>query len=298
MSSNTSSAIPTCRFGNIVTDGFTDMVYFSELLPQRCPTLYQHLARELTANNICHFLLKDTKDIWCRDYMPIQINENRFVFYKYYPDYLQTKYYLRTITNVRNMEYFINLQQECDVFSLDLVIDGGNVVKCGDKIVMTDKVFEENSDKSHLDILNMLENAFQSEIIMLPWDRDEYLGHSDGIVHYAGDNRILITNYCDFNPTLAKKYLKILEQNFEVYPLTYNVKRIHQCSWAYVNYLQIGGFVFVPQLGITEDEQALQQVATIYPNCKAIGVPAIESVRKGGALNCISWNIASRKTKL
>lgn len=295
MSSNTSSTIHTCRSGNIMTNSFTDRVYFSELLPQRCPILYQHLAQELTVNNICHFLLKNTKDIWCRDYMPIQIDEKRFVCYIYNPDYLQTKYYLRTITDVRNMEYFINLQQECEIFSLDLVIDGGNVVKCGDKIVMTDKVFEENSAKSHLDILNMLENAFLSEIIILPWDNDEYLGHSDGIVHYVGDNRILITNYWDFNPTLAKKYLKILEQHFDVLPLSYNVKRNHQRSWAYVNYLQIGDFVFVPQLGIAEDEQALQQIVTIYPNCKVIGIPAIEAVRKGGALNCISWNIVSRE---
>lgn len=294
MISEMSNSVQFRRFGNIMTDGSTNTVYFSELLLHRCPILYQHLARELTVNNICHFLLKNTKDIWCRDYMPIQIDKKQFVCYKYNPDYLQTKYYRRTITDVRNMEYFISLQQECEIISLDLVIDGGNVVKCGDKIVMTDKVFEENTDKTHLDILNILENAFQSEVIMLPWDRDEYFGHSDGIIHYAGNNRLLITNYQDFNPALAKKYLKILKQHFEVFPLSYNVTRSHQCSWAYINYLQIGHFLFVPQLGISEDEQALQQIATANPDCKVIGITSMEAVRKGGALNCISWNITSR----
>ena len=289
-----SNSVQVRRFGNIMTDGSTNTVYFSELLLQVCPILYQHLAQKLTENGICHFLLKNTKAIWCRDYMPIQIEEKQFVRYKYNPDYLQTKHYLHTITDVRNLEYFISLQQECEIISLDLVIDGGNVVKCGDKIVMTDKVFEENTDKSHLEIMNMLENAFRSEVIMLPWDRDEYFGHSDGIIHYAGNNRLLITNYQDFNPALAKKYLKILEQHFEVFPLSYNVKRNHQRSWAYINYLQIGRFIFVPQLGIAEDKQALKQIAAINPNCKVIGIPSIEAVRKGGALNCISWNIASR----
>jgi len=294
MISEMSSSLQVRRLGNVMTDGFTNTVYFSELLLQVCPILYQHMAQKLTENGICHFLLKNTKDIWCRDYMPIQIEEKQFVCYKYNPDYLQTKHYLHTITDVRNMEYFISLQQECEIISLDLVIDGGNVVKCGDKIVMTDKVFEENTDKSHLDIMTMLENAFRSEVIMLPWDRDEYFGHSDGIIHYAGNNRLLITNYQDFNPALAKKYLKILEQHFEVFPLSYNVKRNHQRSWAYINYLQIGRFIFVPQLGIAEDKQALKQIAAINPNCKVIGIPSIEAVRKGGALNCISWNIASR----
>ena len=72
MISEMSNSVQFRRFGNIMTDGSTNTVYFSELLLQRCPILYQHLARELTVNNICHFLLKNTKDIWCRDYMPIQ----------------------------------------------------------------------------------------------------------------------------------------------------------------------------------------------------------------------------------
>ncbi|MBP5170776.1 MAG: agmatine deiminase family protein, partial [Bacteroidales bacterium] len=73
----------------------------------------------------------------------------------------------------------------------------------------------------------------------------------------------------------------------------YNVKRKHERSWAYINFLQIGNLVLVPQLGIPEDEQALQQIMDAMPRCKVIGVPALETVRKGGALNCISWNVAT-----
>ena len=73
----------------------------------------------------------------------------------------------------------------------------------------------------------------------------------------------------------------------------YNVKRKHERSWAYINFLQIGNLVLVPQLGIPEDEQALQQIMAAMPRCKVIGVPALEAVRKGGALNCISWNVAT-----
>ena len=32
--------------------------------------------------------VKNTSDIWMRDYMPIQIDENTFVTYQYTPDYL------------------------------------------------------------------------------------------------------------------------------------------------------------------------------------------------------------------
>jgi agmatine/peptidylarginine deiminase len=71
----------------------------------------------------------------------------------------------------------------------------------------------------------------------------------------------------------------------------YKVKQKHKRSWAYINYLQVGNLVLVPQLGIPEDEQALERICKVLPNCKVVGIPALEAVRKGGALNCISWNI-------
>ena len=281
------------NYGNHIVDSLTDTVFFSDLLPKRCPTLYKNITRILMNNDIDYRLLNNTKDIWCRDYMPIQTSEKRFVFYKYNPDYLQTKYYQRTITDVNRIENIDCLRQDGKVFDLDLVIDGGNVVRCDDKIVMTEKVFFENKDKSRNEVQRLLEEAFECDIIFLPWDRKESFGHSDGIVHYVGDNRVLMTNYADFDAAKTNQFQKRLEKYVEVIPLMYNVRRKHERSWAYINFLQIGNLVLVPQLGIPEDEQALQQIRDAMPRCKVMGVPALEAVRKGGALNCISWNVAT-----
>ena len=156
---------------------------------------------------------------------------------------------------------------------------------------MTDKVFTENKDKNRKEIIHLLEEAFQCNLVFLPWDHNERFGHSDGIVHYIGNNRVLMTNYADFDPYMARKFMNVLQKHVEVIQLKYNVKRKHQRSWAYINYLQIGNLILVPQLGIPEDEQAIQQIKEVSPQCKVFGVPALEAVRKGGALNCISWNV-------
>lgn len=131
-------------------------------------------------------------------------------------------------------------------------------------------------------------------MLFVPFDRngDEYgLGHSDGIVHYIGNGKILLTNYDDFSTYFFRRYRKALEARFEVTTLKYKSKRIHARSWAYINYLQIGSLVLVPQLGLEEDEQAFEQISKALPECEVIGLPALEAVRRGGALNCISWNI-------
>lgn len=295
----------------MITDDHTNRVYFSSLLPEKCPVLNAHIADALRKRDIPFTYLKGTKDIWCRDYMPIQIQKDRFVFYRYTPDYLQDKTGLTLQTNPEHvfqeesneLPRLLPMSVEEEMrpisishpvfhrFELELVMDGGNVVKCGDKVVMTDKVFVENNDKTPQEVQRQIEEAFQCEVVFLPWDRNEEYGHIDGIIHCLGDNRVLMTNYADFDKGIADKYLRILEKYFDVTTLKYNVKRMHKRSWSYINFLQIGTLVLVPQLGIPEDEQALEQISSALPDCEIVGIPALEAVSRGGALNCISWNI-------
>lgn len=295
----------------MITDNHTNRVYFSSLLPEKCPVLNAHIVDALRKRDIPFTYLKGTKDIWCRDYMPIQIEKNRFVFYRYTPDYLQDKTGLTLQTNPElvfqeeSNELLRLLSMSVDEemrpisishpvfhrFELELVMDGGNVVKCGNKVVMTDKVFVENKDKTPQEVQRQIEEAFQCEVVFLPWDRNEKYGHCDGIIHCLGDNRVLMTNYADFDKGIADEYLRILEKYFEVTILKYNVKRKHMRSWSYINFLQIGTLVLVPQLGIPEDEQALEQISSALPDCEIVGIPALQAVSRGGALNCISWNI-------
>ncbi|MBR3709847.1 MAG: agmatine deiminase family protein [Bacteroidales bacterium] len=231
--------------------------------------------------------------------MPIQAEEDRFVFYNYTPNYL--KDFLRLQTNTKDVCQ-LNRNQLKPVMqnavTIDLVLDGGNVVKCGNTVVMTEKVFVENKDKTHSEIERILKDGFQCDLLFLPWDHKEKYGHSDGIVHYAGDGKVLLTNYDEISPYYYSRFHKALEKRFEVIPLKYESKRQHARSWAYINFLQIGKLVLVPQLGLEEDEQAMEQISKALPDCKVEGIPALEAVMRGGALNCISWNISYHKARL
>lgn len=276
----------------MITDNQTTTVYFSSLLPEKCPVLNKHLVEALDENRIPYAYLSETKDIWCRDFMPIQIEEDRFVFYKYTPNYLEDALHLQT--NLEKVfragkNHLQHLLQKA--VAIDLVLDGGNVVKCGDTIVMTEKVFVENKGKMRSEVERILKDAFQCYMLFLPWDHKEKFGHSDGIIHYAGDGKVLLTNYDEISPYYYSRFRKALEKHFEVILLKYQNKRPHARSWAYINFLQIGKLVLVPKLGLVEDEQALEHISKALPDCNIIGIPALEAVRRGGALNCISWNI-------
>ena len=76
----------------MITDGETDCVYLSDLLPQRHPWVADDLTRLLTGNGVEVRTIAGTKDFWCRDYMPIQVEVNQFVQFYYQPDYLRGRF--------------------------------------------------------------------------------------------------------------------------------------------------------------------------------------------------------------
>ena len=71
----------------MITDNQTNKVYFSKRLTwYKC---WKELRRILDETGIYYDLLENTNDKWVRDYMPIQLEKDKFVSYVYNPDYLQ-----------------------------------------------------------------------------------------------------------------------------------------------------------------------------------------------------------------
>lgn len=79
--------------------------------------------------------------------------------------------------------------------------------------------------------------------------------------------------------------------NNQIMGLRYQVQHKNENSWAYINFLRVGNCIILPGLGAEEDKQACTQIQGLYPECKVLQIEATEVVNKGGALNCITWNI-------
>ena len=77
--------------------------------------------------------------------MPIQLTCGEFLQYNYRPDYLQDEQFIHLQTDLTPICEAMNLTCK----KTDIIIDGGNITLCGDKVVMTDKVFTENNKEKH-----------------------------------------------------------------------------------------------------------------------------------------------------
>jgi agmatine/peptidylarginine deiminase len=273
-----------------VTDSDTNKVYISSWLKDECPNFYGRFIILLQDNGIAFQVMQSTNDIWARDYMPIQIYDDHFVQYCYNPNYLQkSDEDKESITDVDSVCKELGIS----TYKTDLVIDGGNVVKAGKYIIMTEKVYIENSHLKPAEVRAQLRSIFHSDVLMLPWDKNEPYGHADGIVKAIDDNTVLLTNYNDFDPRFAKRFEEILSKHFTVKKLSYHVEHRNKNNWAYINFLRVGDIIILPGLETEEDGQALSQIQGFFPKCKVLQIDASEVVEKGGALNCITWNTKS-----
>ena len=273
----------------MICDYQTNKVYLAEGLKHYMP-ICMNLLNALLAEGISIGFLPRTKSakyVWTRDYMPIQINETNFLRYVYSPDYL--KGYEEYIPNYKGIDK--DLKLNCTY--TDIVLDGGNVIKCGQKVIMTDKVLLENNTRYKKDeLLATLDKLFEAEVVLIPWDRYDEYGHADGMVRYIEGNRVLMNNYVDFDPNLRKRLLAALTPHFEVEELHYDTPQQSKYTWAYINFLQTDKCIFLPGLQIKEDKLAMKQIQNFYPNHKVIRIEECQDlVRDGGALNCSTWNV-------
>lgn len=273
----------------MIQDNQTNKVYLAEGLRHYMPVC-MNLMNALRSEGIPFSFLPRTESeehVWARDYMSIQISDSSYLRYVYSPDYL--KGYEDYIPDYKGIDNDLNLNCTCT----DIVLDGGNVIKCGQKVIMTDKVLLENNTRYKKDeLLATLEKLFNAEVVLIPWDRYDEYGHADGMVRYIEGNRVLLNNYVDFDQNLRKRLLAALTRHFEVEELHYGSERYNKDSWAYLNFLQTDRCIFVPGLGIKEDGLAMEQIKEFYPQHKVILIDGcLDLVRDGGALNCCSWNV-------
>ena len=261
--------------------------------------VWSQIENALQEQNESYDFIANANDIWARDFMPFQRHDGSFVIYSYNPDYLQGEW-SKYITNCQDALLGI-VGQEVLSFSkcrfTNLVIDGGNMIKCWDKnetpcVIMTTKVLYENPKLSHREILSQLEDALNAEIILIPWDTNEEYGHADGMVRSIEKGRLLINCYTDMDAELGMVLKKALGERFELQELHYGSK-LQEDSWCHLNFLELSDAILVPVANLTSDSLALKQIEKVYKK-KCIPISMESVILNDGAMHCISWALEER----
>ena len=319
---------------NFITDFKTNKVYISSLIDGKTGALDAE-TRSALKSKIKEFspnckLLYNTMDVWARDYMPIQLTEKVFLSYTYNPDYLQE--YPNCVTDWQQHGVHAKKSFDFEVVTMPIILDGGNVVKAVLKgnpcIIMCRKVLTENkmNEEEFRDWWKEWWNdnfcGTEMELVLLPWEGEETnpIGHADGMVRYIGNNRVLMTNYLDFDKMYEDNFGKQMEiilrekAGFDVKTIEFwdkfkndrQFQNLFEESWCYINYLQLGNRLLVPKLSYAPlNQEAMRQIKAAFGDTVAVELIDVDmtSIAKemgsgennsGGALNCLTWTTFER----
>lgn len=270
------------------------IIYISEHLPTDYPIVYKQLSNALVESTVELAFLPYSKEVWARDFMPVHIHNGEYLGFRFRPDYLydikgNRKYITEQDKAVRGIPISYS-EKTCAVF------DGGNFVFCDDKVIMTDKIFQENYDIRQSKLMDIIENACNAELIIIPWDTLEPFGHADGMVSYVGNGHILFNNYSQMRggKDFAKRLHKILSHHFEVTELSYKTIASKGYSCFYINYLDTPNNLLLPALSedysLESDMAALETFRQIF-NKPIKQVYVLPLIKDGGALHCVTWEL-------
>jgi agmatine/peptidylarginine deiminase len=271
------------------------VVYMSELLQEKYPDTCGRLIQILKSHNIKYDFLKGTNDIWCRDYMPIQTEKGKLIQFKYDPSYLRgNKEWEESRSDVRKVCEANGLKPE---FS-DLNIDGGNVLICDGRAILTDRIFSENPDIDEDTIKKELARLLECEIIIIPAYKskeDDLTGHADGMVRFV-DRSTIIGNKLDNEYQYIKNGMqKAIEQfglKYISIPFFIDKKdpqHPYSAIGVYVNYLEVNNLIVMPIFGREEDSQAIEVMKQAFPDRIIETIDYNDVALEGGLLNCTTW---------
>lgn len=280
----------------MITDKETNAVYFSDKIQtsSQYNPAFKRIQNLLDKHNVKYKFLNNTKDIWCRDYMPIQVEADKFIQFRYEPTYLKSDLNLQS--NPRTILKSNGLHAEYSNINLD----GGNVIKWTDKAILTTRIFKENPTLSSTQITKELEWLFKSDIFFIPDITEDMTGHSDGHLRFIDSKTVLVNELKDEFKYWRDGFLKMVKQadlDFVEIPWFENKDNKHKDSaiGGYVNYLEIDNLILFPIFGINgdKDNQAISVIKSTFPDRIIEPVNVNEIAKDGGLLNCITWTIKS-----
>ena len=274
----------------------TQIVYLSSLLASKFPKTCKRLTDILNKHNIPFAFLEGTKDIWCRDYMPVQTPSGKLIQFKYEPSYLNDPKFSDSRSDVKHVDEVNGITP---IFS-NINLDGGNVVMYGNKAIITDRIFSENPDWTKENLKAELAKLLECEIIIIPAYKPEYdfTGHADGMMRFVDSNTVLVNNLEQDFVYMKKTIINALDNanlkyiNFPFFEHKIKGNTDHAIG-IYLNYLEVDNIIVMPVFGVpgNKDTEALAKLKEVFPNKIIETIDYNEVALNGGILNCTTWVI-------
>jgi agmatine deiminase len=274
----------------MIADWDVNCVFLADMLKDRHPAVFASLREILMSHGIEVRLLGKVKDIWAKDYCPIQVGSGNLVKFRYDPDYLKDHPELKTEDGVVKSVVGIGRCRRSGI-----VLDGGNIVATQTKAILTEKIYKENSSLTRSHMRDRLQRLLQvDQLIIIPKEPYDLFGHADGMVRFIDEQSVLVNDYSKVDPAFGERLFKVLRRHqlaIETLPYFFEQRSsagIPSAVGCFTNFLRTEKVLVAPVYGTEHGHVALRKLEAVFPGLPIVPLECTELARKGGVLNCIS----------
>lgn len=285
-------------------DAATNFVILSAKLLQRYPEVARDITEALDTAGVRWKTIK-TANIWTRDFLPLQVGE-KFVSFAYrgYGGFRQFPW-LRVPAKTWNF---------LDSTNSRIVLDGGNCQRGAGVAILTEMIFRHNPSIPRTRLIARLEKLLECEIVTVPVEPQDDIGHTDGTLKFIpGRREVLLNDYRRMGTKAYCRYAERVERAldkagiaFHLFPYAYHrTPRLTEGQFRrdfpdadtfnpglgyYINFLLVGNMVILPTFGIEEDAEAIDAVKRHLPTFAVRTADCSRLAMEGGLVNCVTMN--------
>jgi hypothetical protein len=254
-------------------------VYFNPVLSEKFPEVVKAIAFD-PRGGLARTHILGTRNIWARDYMPIQVR-NHFVKFRYW-----AFGHGRVCRLV--WAWLPRVREELAIW-----LDGGNFVRVQDVGIVTDIIFKHNNKMRQHELVSALEKLLSCSLCVIPREPYDPLGHSDGMVaKVQGRRAVFINEYR--NQFFRDKIVRALAK-FSIGSISFPCAhdecprpKNKYCAFGYyINFLDLGDVVLLPQFGVERDGQAVE-ILKRHLISEVVPVPCRRLSMRGGCIHCVT----------
>ena len=283
----------------------TNLVYATEAL-NRYPAVLKAMDAALREVGVELRLFYGTKNVWCRDWAPVQVGSH-FVKFGYKGAGLGYEAFPQLEVPPATWNFL------GPVVESPIILDGSNIVRYGHRVLMTEIVFKHNPQYERDELRKQLMDLLQAEIIFVPPEPGDDLGHTDGIFKWVDSHHVLMNDYRVMHDPVYRDYAHMVRGILRIHkihavPFPYFYDRCPELDeaafrwkypdaddlnpgWGYaINFLQVKGAILYPTFGIEDDEWTETCLWDAFPYAKLFPIDCADLSMEGGLVNCTTMN--------
>jgi agmatine/peptidylarginine deiminase len=235
----------------------------------------------------------DIEDIWIRDFSPVI--PSRQVKFKYLPDYEEAWAAKHIENSFKNWCSKSRVEYHAES---RIILEGGNVVDnaAGTRVIVTDRILWDNPTmKKNYAKEKLKELLGVNEVAIIPEQKNDTTGHSDGYVMWPTDDKIMLLKTSEPKHTKIVNELKNSFPNVEIvevpnYIPTTRWDHFDSARNCYVNCIVTDDYIYMPLFNDPHDTEMLEFLKS-HTNKTVVPILAEKIAMMGGSVRCLSWQI-------